>query len=216
MPSGVRKLLALSILVGGLGLAWLLRPTSQGFGFAPGSERLILRNAAPLSGPSASTISGFPMLPVPLADQQGQSKPSGAASIAASGGSTGRNTSKPVLPSLPSRLPFTQTGKYFGPHTGQLNPPSVRRHRIVDGDSLEKLAQQYLGSAALAGHIYQANRSLLPDPQLLPVGAEIVIPAPDTLQPIPFEQLRRAELAPLADLTAGRLDVEPSSGPGRP
>jgi len=216
MPSRVRKLLAFSILVGGLGVAWLLRPTGQGFGFAPSSGRLILRKAAPPSEQSVSPGCGFSILPTPWANQQAPTHPSGDASATSSGGSTGRNTSKTVPPSLPARFPFKQAEKNAALPTGQLNPPPVRRHRIVDGDCLEKLAEQYLGSAALAGHIYQANRSLLPDPQLLPIGVEIVIPTPESMQPIPFEQLRRAALAPLAELASGRGDIDPPSCPATP
>ena len=216
MPNGARKLLAFSILVGGLGLAWLLRPTGQGFGFAPSSGRLILRNAGPGSSPPGSLISEVPILPGLLANQQVPSKPSGSLSSTPSGGASGQGTSKPTPPSLPARFPYIQAEKNSGRPPANPTPSSVRRHRIVDGDSLEKLAEQYLGSAALAGYIYQANRSLLPDPQLLPIGVEIVIPAPESLQPIPFEQLQQAPLAPLTEVASGQVDFGPPASPATP
>jgi nucleoid-associated protein YgaU len=49
-------------------------------------------------------------------------------------------------------------------------------HRIVDGDTLEDLAARYLGSALRSGEIFQANRDVLSDPRLLPIGAELKIP----------------------------------------
>jgi nucleoid-associated protein YgaU len=51
-----------------------------------------------------------------------------------------------------------------------------RRHVIVDGDTLAALAERYLGSAARAGELFQANRDVLMDPQLLPIGVELRIP----------------------------------------
>jgi nucleoid-associated protein YgaU len=51
-----------------------------------------------------------------------------------------------------------------------------RTHIIVDGDSLERLAGRYLDDPHRSDEIYQANRELLPSPDLLPIGAELVIP----------------------------------------
>jgi nucleoid-associated protein YgaU len=51
-----------------------------------------------------------------------------------------------------------------------------RKHVVVDGDSLEKLAGRYLDDPQRAGEIYEANRELLTSPDLLPIGAELVIP----------------------------------------
>jgi nucleoid-associated protein YgaU len=50
-------------------------------------------------------------------------------------------------------------------------------HRVVDGDSLEALAKQYLGSADRAREIFNANRDVLADPRLLPIGVELKLPA---------------------------------------
>ena len=77
-----------------------------------------------------------------------------------------------------------------------------RRHTIRDGDTLRKLAGRYLGDAERWQEIYDANRDALSDPELLPVGAMMVIP-PDVPQassaygdttrlvPIPRRALRR-------------------------
>ena len=51
-----------------------------------------------------------------------------------------------------------------------------RTHRVVDGDTLESLAEHYLGSSARAEEIHAANRELLSNPKLLPIGAELKIP----------------------------------------
>ncbi len=49
-------------------------------------------------------------------------------------------------------------------------------HTVVDGDTLAALAERYLGSAARAEEIYQANREVLRDPKLLPIGVELKLP----------------------------------------
>jgi nucleoid-associated protein YgaU len=54
--------------------------------------------------------------------------------------------------------------------------PEPRQHKIVDGDTLAHLAERYLGDAQRAGEIHAANRKLLPQPDLLPIGVTLVIP----------------------------------------
>ncbi len=51
------------------------------------------------------------------------------------------------------------------------------RHRIVEGDTLPKLAVAYLGDRDRYLDIFRANRDVLSDPRLLPIGEEIAIPA---------------------------------------
>ena len=53
-------------------------------------------------------------------------------------------------------------------------PP--RRHRIVEGDTLPRLAEKYLGSRDRYLELYQVNSEVLFDPRLIPIGVEIVIP----------------------------------------
>ena len=56
--------------------------------------------------------------------------------------------------------------------------PSPPKHKIVDGDTLPLLAQRYLGSASRAMEIFQANRDVLSDPNILPLhGVELKIPS---------------------------------------
>ncbi|MFO7906253.1 MAG: LysM peptidoglycan-binding domain-containing protein [Planctomycetota bacterium] len=52
-----------------------------------------------------------------------------------------------------------------------------RTHTIRDGDTLPLLAQRYLGDPQRGGEIMEANRSVLSDPEVLPIGVEIIIPS---------------------------------------
>jgi nucleoid-associated protein YgaU len=49
-------------------------------------------------------------------------------------------------------------------------------HTIVDGDTLSLLAKRYLGDANRWREIFEANRQVLSDPELLPIDAELRIP----------------------------------------
>ena len=52
----------------------------------------------------------------------------------------------------------------------------LRRRRVVDGDDLRNLAQRYLNDANRALEIFHANRDVLEQPDLLPLGVELQIP----------------------------------------
>jgi len=60
-------------------------------------------------------------------------------------------------------------------------PPSLPAreltHTIVDGDTLEDLAQRYLGSADRHLEIFEANRDVLSSPSVLPIGKHLRIPS---------------------------------------
>ena len=73
--------------------------------------------------------------------------------------SSHRDTSRNMM--LPIAAPTDQT---------------ARTHTVVDGDTLPALAERYLGSSARAAEIYQANRDVLSNPGLLPIGAELKLP----------------------------------------
>jgi len=72
-------------------------------------------------------------------------------------------------------------GSVGQPRAGLLfGPFAVRMHKVVDGDTLEALAERYLGCADRAGEIYQLNRDRLLSPELLPIGVELRIPVAAT------------------------------------
>jgi nucleoid-associated protein YgaU len=52
---------------------------------------------------------------------------------------------------------------------------------IRDGDDLTGIATRFYGHASAAGAIWGANRDRLPDPNMLPIGAELRLPAPWTV-----------------------------------
>ncbi len=70
-----------------------------------------------------------------------------------------------------------------------------RTHKIVDGDSLASLAERYLGEADRGGEIFAANRDVLTNPELLPIGVELKIPPRNAGQapPVPKSPLPPGE-----------------------
>jgi nucleoid-associated protein YgaU len=67
-------------------------------------------------------------------------------------------------------------------------PVTPATHRVQDGDTLTRLAVQYLGRADRYLEIFEYNRDVLSNPDLLPIGATIRIPpnqSRDKLVPSP-------------------------------
>lgn len=54
-----------------------------------------------------------------------------------------------------------------------------RIHVIHNGDTLERLAERYLGDRLRSLELFDLNRDLLENPHLLPIGAELRIPPAD-------------------------------------
>ena len=55
---------------------------------------------------------------------------------------------------------------------------SARTYTVVKGDSLSKIAKRVLGDASLWPRIYEANRNIIKDPDLIHPGQVLTIPAP--------------------------------------
>jgi nucleoid-associated protein YgaU len=53
---------------------------------------------------------------------------------------------------------------------------SEQVHEVKKGDTLSKIAQQYYGDASLYMNIFEANRDILKDPNLIKIGQKLRIP----------------------------------------
>ncbi|HEY2147031.1 MAG TPA: LysM peptidoglycan-binding domain-containing protein, partial [Pirellulales bacterium] len=83
--------------------------------------------------------------------------------------------------------------------------PSAPMHRIADGDTLGQLAAHYLGSADRWRELYDFNRDVLTNPELLPIGAELRIPT------APFRPAEWGE-GPGARAEANAVVAAPAAG----
>jgi nucleoid-associated protein YgaU len=80
-------------------------------------------------------------------------------------------TAQPSNRLVPASQTFAQADDDEGPRT----------HAIVDGDSLPKLAERFLGDPQLANQIFDLNRDVLSSSDLLPIGAELKLPPRPTI-----------------------------------
>ena len=53
---------------------------------------------------------------------------------------------------------------------------ATQYHVVVKGDTLWKIAQKYYGDGSLYPNIFEANRDILKDPNLIKVGQKLRIP----------------------------------------
>lgn len=102
--------------------------------------------------------------------------------------------------------------------TGPEIEPTGRTHIVVDGDSLEKLAERYFDDPTLGGEIYRINRDVLASPDLLPIGVELQIPddhlAGSKLGP-PTTQLSSVDARTASNLVPVDWAPRPFAGPPR-
>jgi LysM repeat protein len=177
-----RVLLALAVLAGGTGVALLFRLESDETGPATSGDDLQVVSRQPdwsvdtaqgtlIRASAGNELSDGDTRPLaitarqnPAADSVQQSEPPPQL---AESYSSGRSSS-------------SVTGRRSGLGGGArptAAPQPARTHKIVDGDTLQEIAREYLGSASLAGEILEANRTKLSDPALLPIGVELTIPS---------------------------------------
>jgi nucleoid-associated protein YgaU len=85
----------------------------------------------------------------------------------------------------PSYAPAAGGPPPFASSFGGGGASETLRHRVVDGDTLTALAERYLGSANRYLELYELNRDKLASPDLLPIGAELKVPARGLIAPPP-------------------------------
>jgi nucleoid-associated protein YgaU len=82
----------------------------------------------------------------------------------------------------PAVSPMVEQQSTVAPPPWPVESVTMRTHIIVDGDSLAKLAGRYLDDPQRSNEIFTLNRNILTSPELLPIGAEIRIPARQGMQ----------------------------------
>lgn len=168
MVSRTKKIAAAAtILAIGLLLAWPLRRTAPSGELLTASTSRVIRPAHPLL--ELGQVS------------QSDSAPASMASLTIGGAVEPRLTEaaspQSAAPVLSGKEPSLDS---HGAGTTADEPavePEVRVHVVHNGDTLERLAKRYLGSESRALEIFDLNRDLLSNPHLLPIGAELRLPA---------------------------------------
>lgn len=175
----LRLSVALGVIFVGLCAAWPFRQSAPE------------RPAPPIAAPVELTLRR-PDAPLELTLR---CETSPAHSIAARGldntdGQTAHSVPSERLPELSNLAPPPAMPIAFQPIAENMRPTSwkpslavapqpsskTRPYRLRDGDTLERLAERFLGDGSRADEIFATNRHLLTRPDLLPVGVEIVLP----------------------------------------
>lgn len=195
-----RVLLGLAIIVGGVCASLPFRRISpQTTAAVPNTAASSESKSSPLVEPSPATVANTakvepeqypsrpPLVPSPYLDDGSQEKQAQTSPLVTSAEEVSAvPQEKPVTPPM---LPVSFQVKEDTNHQGALWQPArleegpaspPREYRIRKQDTLEDLAERFLGSKERASEIYEANRHVLEDPQILPLGAVIRIPAAGT------------------------------------
>jgi len=159
------------VLIGGVVSAMLFRQEA--------SEAIINLPNTVLGDPADSREAAGPILGTPMPP----AKPARIVPVPPIDAATSPNVRTPLPAEPPPELSQSYPKEVppgWPPPLRWLQPVAPREkpvfHKIRDGDTLSALAQRYLGSPARAVEIFDANREVLSDPELLPIGTELKIP----------------------------------------
>jgi nucleoid-associated protein YgaU len=169
VPRKPKLIAAGAVLMLGLALAWPWRREDAGTATLPTAlpANVPEAPATPPSEPRAAENStSLAAQPLNLEGRQQRSAFISAAHPAAEVPEIGPTPEEPGSPFVhaPTALPAEAP---------------ARTHIVHEGDSLERLAERYLGDAGRAVEIFDLNRDILENPHLLRIGAELKIP-PDS------------------------------------
>jgi len=82
----------------------------------------------------------------------------------------------PPDPAVPERVPAPVLGIATASQIGGGDLTVPATYRVQDGDDLGTIAGRFYGYPGAAAAIWSANRAAIPDPELLPIGAELRLP----------------------------------------
>jgi nucleoid-associated protein YgaU len=176
MDNRIKIAVSAGILLAGLLLALPFRRQSPPTDVAspPADDHLVLRNQAEL----AATPPVAPAVPVVPPEAQAAASRRPIVLKSADMGSRPPDLGKKFPDPSPAPSRWGTSLAQVLPDVGRA-APGVRRHKVVDGDSLSALADRYLGSADRAQEIFEANRDVLSDPRILLIGVELKLPPRD-------------------------------------
>lgn len=202
-------------------------PAAPGPAAAPWGDQMAAGQPAPLPR------SDYAPPPAPV-----QLPPAPAALAAPSPalGGTYRSTLEMPPPPLldgerppPMMVAWARTQGPQAPVVPQMMPAALvpATYTVKDGDDLTAIATRFYGHPSAAAAVWSANRETVPDPDLLPIGAELKLPPPWTIradraagsiEPVALTPERRPEPNPVAmparqwlEPTQQSADVTPPS-----
>jgi nucleoid-associated protein YgaU len=121
---------------------------------------------------TASQIGAAQIGSAPLAQLDAPPRLEPAPVLTAASGPAPRATMRPFAATAPT-LEVPRQGMSATPTN------AARKHVVRDGDTLGGLAEQYYGDARRYKELFAANRDVLSNPELLPIGVTLQIPTFD-------------------------------------
>jgi nucleoid-associated protein YgaU len=205
-----KLILAAIVVIGGVALAWQYR---QRGAEEPADAAPAKPFAATHLAATDSTGNSGPIAP----PRNSSAAPPATATTALASQSTvadGAGT-----PDLPHAYPGTTGGAVPNSDSNASNSrlgslsdaDQGPTHKVTDGDTLAELAKRYLGNAGRWSELYDYNRDVLTNPDLLPIGAELRIPVAP-FHPAKSEATPRTA-APTTESAAARAVSQPFSVP---
>lgn len=169
----LKTTLALGVLGLGVAGAWMFRRDEEAKPAAPVQQRLVLREPASFQPFNDEGLEQFRNAPPPEPPPQPAPPPIPKSPL-------DRSVAPPVIADsyAAATVPNVRDldvvlQESLGP-AGAAQPGTVI-HRVSDGDTLASLADKYLKAPGRAAEIYEANRDVLPGPDILPIGAKLKI-----------------------------------------
>lgn len=178
-----RVLLATGLVAAGICAAWPFRQPLSGQARPPAAAATVPL-ALPLRRPDITLEATKPSGQSPASELEMKASLVRRSSLKTSLASLDDLTPPPDLPISfqPRQAPLeavdlqAQTPRTARPGVETDPAYRPRTYRLRDGDTLEALAERFLGSRERAGEIFAANQPALSRPDLLPVGTSITIP----------------------------------------
>ena len=161
-----RAKIAVAIVVVGVGLAAALQFRKHGGGASDASPATSSDTAAssqPARTPAAQNTVPYRSTSLDHLGETAPSPTAPATDVASAATPRAETTDSAMSPSAKNGLV-------------DLNAPP-QTHKVVDGDTLPKLSQQYFGRTDRYMEIFDFNRDVLQSPDVLPIGAELRIPS---------------------------------------
>ena len=178
MPLGIRLTVVAVVLLIGVGSAMLFRKqTSE-------AETADKTTPDPLLVRKVPTEAARPATVVRAAEPNAAGGTNAPPDVSVIRNASGRKVVPPPdldttfsTPFMPKRPEADEPERLPATGTPPGDKPTHRVRIVVDGDSLKSLAKRYLGDANRFMEIYEANRDVLANPDLLPIGTKLKIPA---------------------------------------
>ena len=181
MPANRNLIWGVVVLAAGVGAAWAFRKDSPHLGSPPLGDTeppnaVLIRRTSP---PASSQV---------LTIEEPTSRSSTNRTSLTGPGARNAMPTDVLSPRSPARRDVAELPSSFADAVGRLGT-TYRRHIIRDGDTLELLAERYLGDANRADEIFELNGDALASRDLLPIGKSLKIPPAGAARLVPLPPL---------------------------